>query len=68
VVGRIPFHHPVNPRACPATRRVTAASGNNPKGDRRERELVNELDAGGVAFDDLTDEQREYMSSWQHGT
>jgi len=34
--------------------------------DRRVAEI--KLDALGVEIDDLSDEQREYMSSWQHGT
>jgi adenosylhomocysteinase len=34
--------------------------------DRRVAEI--KLDALGVEIDELTDEQREYMSSWQHGT
>ena len=37
--------------------------------DRLDREVAEiKLDAEGVEFDDLSDEQREYMSSWQHGT
>ena len=61
------------------------------KGNRRERELVENTDAydagvhdvpdeldrevaeiklaaEGVEIDALTDEQREYMGSWSHGT
>jgi len=34
--------------------------------DRRVAEI--KLDALGVEIDDLSEEQREYMSSWQHGT
>ena len=34
--------------------------------DRRVAEI--KLDALGVEIDDLSDEQEEYMSSWQHGT
>jgi len=34
--------------------------------DRRVAEI--KLNALGVEIDDLSDEQREYMSSWQHGT
>ena len=34
--------------------------------DRRVAEI--KLDALGIEIDDLSDEQREYMSSWQHGT
>ncbi len=34
--------------------------------DRRVAEI--KLDALGVEIDDLSDEQRDYMSSWQHGT
>ena len=34
--------------------------------DRRVAEI--KLDALGVEIDELSDEQREYMSSWQHGT
>ncbi|WP_224448120.1 adenosylhomocysteinase [Haloprofundus salilacus] len=34
--------------------------------DRRVAEI--KLDAEGVEHDALTDEQREYMGSWQHGT
>jgi adenosylhomocysteinase len=26
------------------------------------------LDAEGIEIDDLTEEPREYMDSWQHGT
>ncbi|MFB6127123.1 MAG: adenosylhomocysteinase [Halolamina sp.] len=37
--------------------------------DELDREVAEiKLDAEGVAFDDLSDEQREYMGSWQHGT
>ncbi|MFB6151364.1 MAG: adenosylhomocysteinase, partial [Haloarculaceae archaeon] len=37
--------------------------------DELDREVAEvKLDAEGVAFDDLTDDQREYMDSWQHGT
>jgi len=34
--------------------------------DRRVAEI--KLDALGVEIDELTDEQRDYISSWQHGT
>jgi len=34
--------------------------------DRRVAEI--KLDALGIETDELSDEQREYMSSWQHGT
>ncbi|MFC3477984.1 adenosylhomocysteinase [Halobacterium litoreum] len=34
--------------------------------DRRLAEI--KLDAEGVGLDELTDEQAEYMNSWQHGT
>jgi adenosylhomocysteinase len=34
--------------------------------DRQVAEI--KLDALGIEIDDLSDEQREYMSSWQHGT
>jgi adenosylhomocysteinase len=34
-----------------------------------DREVADiKLDAEGVGYDSLTDEQREYMNSWQHGT
>ena len=37
--------------------------------DYLDREIAEiKLTADGVEFDDLSDEQREYMQSWQHGT
>ncbi|QSG05986.1 adenosylhomocysteinase [Halapricum desulfuricans] len=37
--------------------------------DRLDREVAEiKLDAEGIAIDELTPEQREYMDSWQHGT
>jgi adenosylhomocysteinase len=37
--------------------------------DHLDREVAEvKLDAEGIAIDDLTDEQREYLDSWQHGT
>jgi adenosylhomocysteinase len=37
--------------------------------DDLDREVAEiKLDAEGIATDDLTAKQREYMSSWQHGT
>ena len=37
--------------------------------DELDREVAEtKLEAEDVAFDDLSDEQREYMDSWQHGT
>jgi adenosylhomocysteinase len=37
--------------------------------DELDREVAEtKLDAEDVAFDDLSDDQREYMDSWQHGT
>jgi len=37
--------------------------------DGLDREVAEvKLAAEGVEFDDLSDEQREYMNSWQHGT
>jgi len=37
--------------------------------DDLDREVAEiKLDAEGIATDELTDEQAEYMSSWQHGT
>ena len=37
--------------------------------DDLDREVAEvKLAAEGVEFDDLSDEQREYMGSWQHGT
>ncbi|QZY00800.1 adenosylhomocysteinase [Halobaculum rubrum] len=37
--------------------------------DELDREVAEvKLAAEGVEFDDLSDEQREYMGSWQHGT
>jgi adenosylhomocysteinase len=37
--------------------------------DDLDREVAEiKLDTEGIAIDDLTAEQREYMSSWQHGT
>jgi adenosylhomocysteinase len=37
--------------------------------DELDREIAEiKLDAEGVEYDNLTDEQEEYMGSWQHGT
>jgi adenosylhomocysteinase len=37
--------------------------------DELDREVAQiKLDAEGIAIDDLTDTQSEYMDSWQHGT
>jgi len=37
--------------------------------DRLDREVAEvKLDAEGIDIDDLSDAQREYMDSWQHGT
>ncbi|MEF8907020.1 MAG: adenosylhomocysteinase [Haloarculaceae archaeon] len=37
--------------------------------DAVDREVAEvKLDAEGVGYDSLSDEQREYMDSWQHGT
>ena len=37
--------------------------------DELDREVAEiKLDAEDIQFDDLTDDQREYLSSWQHGT
>jgi adenosylhomocysteinase len=37
--------------------------------DELDREVAEvKLDAEGVAYDDLTETQAEYMDSWQHGT
>jgi len=37
--------------------------------DDLDREVAEiKLDAEGVAHDSLSDAQREYMDSWQHGT
>ncbi|PSQ55044.1 adenosylhomocysteinase [Halobacteriales archaeon SW_8_68_21] len=37
--------------------------------DELDREVADiKLAAEGVEYDDLTDEQREYMDSWEHGT
>jgi adenosylhomocysteinase len=37
--------------------------------DDLDREVAEiKLEAEGIAIDELTDEQAEYMSSWQHGT
>jgi adenosylhomocysteinase len=37
--------------------------------DHLDREVAEiKLEAEGIAIDDLTDEQAEYMDSWQHGT
>jgi len=37
--------------------------------DALDREIAEvKLDAEGIAFDSLTPAQKEYMSSWQHGT
>ncbi|WP_247010241.1 adenosylhomocysteinase [Halorientalis litorea] len=45
------------------------AAGVHDVPDELDREVAEvKLDAEGVAFDDLSDEQREYMESWQHGT
>jgi len=43
--------------------------GVHPVPDDLDREIAAiKLDAEGVEIDDLTDEQREYMDSWDHGT
>jgi len=45
------------------------AAGVHDVPDELDREVAEvKLAAEGVAFDDLTDAQREYMDSWQHGT
>jgi adenosylhomocysteinase len=37
--------------------------------DRLDREVAEiKLAAEGVEIDDLSEEQREYMGSWDHGT
>jgi adenosylhomocysteinase len=37
--------------------------------DRLDREVAEvKLEAEGIAIDDLSDDQREYMDSWDHGT
>ncbi|MFB6160886.1 MAG: adenosylhomocysteinase [Haloferacaceae archaeon] len=37
--------------------------------DAVDREVAEtKLDAEGIAYDELTDDQREYLDSWQHGT
>jgi adenosylhomocysteinase len=37
--------------------------------DRLDREIAEiKLDAEEVEHDSLTDEQQEYLDSWQHGT
>jgi adenosylhomocysteinase len=37
--------------------------------DAVDREVADtKLDAEGIGYDSLSDEQREYMNSWQHGT
>jgi len=37
--------------------------------DRLDREVAEvKLDAEGIAIDGLTDDQREYLDSWDHGT
>jgi adenosylhomocysteinase len=37
--------------------------------DELDREVAEiKLDAEGITIDDLTDEQQEYLDSWQHGT
>jgi adenosylhomocysteinase len=37
--------------------------------DALDREVAEtKLDAEGIAYDALTDDQREYLDSWQHGT
>ena len=37
--------------------------------DRLDREVAEvKLDAEGIAIDDLSDDQREYLDSWDHGT
>ena len=37
--------------------------------DGLDREVAEvKLDAEGIEIDELTDEQRRYMDSWQHGT
>jgi adenosylhomocysteinase len=41
----------------------------HPVPDELDREVAQiKLDAEGIEIDDLTEEQREYMDSWQHGT
>ncbi|WP_436901556.1 adenosylhomocysteinase [Halovenus halobia] len=45
------------------------AAGLHEVPDELDREVAEiKLDAEGVEFDELTDEQSEYMDSWQHGT
>jgi adenosylhomocysteinase len=45
------------------------AAGVHEVPDGLDREVAEiKLDAEGVAYDDLTDTQQEYMNSWQHGT
>ena len=45
------------------------AAGVHDVPDELDREVAEvKLGAEGVAFDGLSDEQREYMGSWQHGT
>jgi len=45
------------------------AAGVHDVPDELDREVAEvKLDAEGVAFDELSDEQHEYMASWQHGT
>jgi adenosylhomocysteinase len=37
--------------------------------DRLDREVADvKLDAEDIAIDDLSEDQREYMESWRHGT
>jgi adenosylhomocysteinase len=37
--------------------------------DRLDREVAEvKLDAEGLAIDSLSDDQRAYMDSWDHGT
>jgi adenosylhomocysteinase len=45
------------------------AAGVHDVPDELDREVAEiKLDAEGVAYDDLTDTQEEYMNSWDHGT
>jgi adenosylhomocysteinase len=45
------------------------AAGVHDVPDDLDREVAEiKLDAEGIAIDDLSDAQHEYMDSWQHGT
>jgi adenosylhomocysteinase len=53
----------------PDTSGLDATPGVHEVPDAIDREVAEiKLDAEGIAIDDLTDAQREYLDGWQHGT